>query len=119
MNIDMKDLLDMMKPEGLKLSEEEKKLMFFKDVAAQYAAKARYGRTPSANNISRAAQTFGTIGAGGADPLLMMMLTKMMNEKDEKDEKKVEKDTPTLENVLVDLAKGIKGINKKLDGLNK
>ena len=118
MNIDMKDLLDMMKPEGLKLSEEEKKLMFFKDVAAQYAAKARYGRTPSANNISRAAQSFCTIGAGGDHPLLMM-LTKMKNEKDEKDEKKVEKDTPTLENVLVDLAKGIKGINKKLDGLNK
>ena len=115
MNIDMKELLDMMKPEGLKLSEEEKKLMFFKDVAAQYAAKAKYGRTPSANNIARAANTFGTIGAGGADPLLMMMLTKMMNEKDEK----VDDDKPVLEDILGKLVNVVGKMDKKLDGIGK
>ena len=114
MNIDMKDLLDMMKPEGLKLSEEEKKLMFFKDVAAQYAAKARYGRTPSANNISRAAQTFGTMGAGGADPLLMMMLTKMM----EKDEVKKDDDTGLVD-VLGKLGTAMEVIDARLDKLEE
>ena len=83
LNISAKDLLEMMRPPGLNLTDGEKKLMFFKDLAAQYAAKARYGGTPSHNNITRSAQTFGGIGSGGPDPMMMMLLTKMM-EKDEK-----------------------------------
>ena len=78
LNISAKDLLEMMSPPGLKLDESEKKLLFFRDLAAQYAAKARYGNTPNANNIARSAQTFGGLGSGGADPMMMMLLTKMI-----------------------------------------
>ena len=78
LNISAKELLEMMAPPGLNLTDGEKKLMFFRDLAAQYAAKAKYGNTPSHNNIARAAQTFGGIGSGGADPMMMMLLTKMI-----------------------------------------
>jgi len=78
LNISAKELLEMMSPPGLNLTDGEKKLMFFRDLAAQYAAKAKYGNTPSHNNIARSAQTFGGLGSGGADPMMMMLLTKML-----------------------------------------
>ena len=113
LNISAKDLLEMMSPPGLKLDESEKKLLFFRDLAAQYAAKARYGNTPNANNISRSAQTFGGLGSGGADPIAMILLNKMIAGETEQPAD----DKPTLEEVLVALKGSVEKIDAKLDNL--
>jgi len=116
-SISTKQLLEMLTPPGLKLSEAEKKLLFFRDLAAQYSSRAKYGRTPNANNISRAAQTFGGLGSGGADPMTMLLLTKALGDKDE-----APAEEPTkLTDVLVALKDSIDGINNRLDtiGVNE
>jgi len=110
-NITTKELLEMLNPPGLQLTEGEKKLLFFRDLAAQYASRAKFGRTPNANNISRAAQTFGGLGSGGADPMSMLLLTKALGAKEEAPAD----DSPKLADVLVALKTSIDGINDRLD----
>ena len=110
-NITTKELLEMLNPPGLQLTEEEKKLLFFRDLAAQYASRAKFGRTPNANNISRAAQTFGGLGSGGADPMSMLLLTKALGAKEEAPAD----DSSKLADVLVALKGSIDGINARLD----
>ena len=110
-NISSKELLEMLNPPGLQLTEPEKKLLFFRDLAAQYSSKAKFGRTPNANNISRAAQTFGGLGSGGADPMSMLLLTKALGAKEEAPAD----DSPKLADVLVALKTSIDGINDRLD----
>ena len=94
MKLDKKILESILNPLGdLGLTQEQKQMLFFRDLNAQYSSASRYGRTPKANNIQRAASTFSGLGSGG-DVLSMIMLQNMLE--DDKPEVKAEPETAEL-----------------------
>ena len=111
-NIDTSKLLEsMLNPlGGLNLSDAERKLLFFRHVGAEYAMAARKNRVPYASNITRAGTSFGSLG-GGADPMMMLMLSGALGGK--KDEAK-ESDIETICNSLDKLIQRVDKISKKV-----
>ena len=104
----------MLNPLGsLGLTTEQKQMLFFRHLNAEYAGRARYGKTPNANAISRAAQTFSGIGGGGADPMTMMIMQNMMNPTPATPED----DGPSTAELVDDLCGLTANILKRLDKL--
>ena len=108
----------MLNPLGsLGLTTEQKQMLFFRHLNAEYAGRARYGKTPNANAISRAAQTFSGIGGGGMDPMMMMIMQNMMSQQNTPAKADPKDVTPTTEELINNLAATVSSIVKRLDKL--
>ena len=95
---------------SLNLSAEETKLLFFRHLGAEYAQSAKRGRVPYASQLVKAGTAFGGL-AGGADPMMMMMMANMFNQQQPKQEVKVETD---IESVLVAVLDRLDAIEAKV-----
>tara|TARA_R100001244_G_scaffold123642_1_gene93325 strand:+ start:148 stop:516 length:369 start_codon:yes stop_codon:yes gene_type:complete len=101
----------MLNPLGsLNLSPTETKLLFFRHLGAEYAQSAKRGRVPYASQLVKAGTAFGGL-AGGADPMMMMMMANMFNQQQPKQEVKVETD---IESVLVAVLDRLDAIEAKV-----
>ena len=103
-----------MNPLGsLNLSPYETKLLFFRHLGAEYAQSAKRGRVPYASQLVKAGTAFGGL-AGGADPMMMMMMANMFNQQQPKQEVEVKAD---VESVLVKVLDRLDAIEAKTAGL--